>query len=231
MTKLILLAIISLGLQACASSPSIDSNDTVNVIEGGLYPVKNSRVDVAYADPDADFSQYHHFILNPLFVDKVSVVQPEIDDQVKQDWQLTQVQKERLQQIYRQAMIEQLNAGDRYKVVEDKTASAALWILADVVAIHPIASVEQLQLSSTASQGASITGVASITIAVTMVDSVSERVLLRMVDTQAAYRFRTGLKGEGPRADVEEIFSRWATKLRTRIDRIVVTDANSGGDE
>jgi len=59
MIKKYLASVAMLSLvAACSSTPEVQTGDGAEVIGDNLHRVDNSKADVAYIDPDADFSKY-----------------------------------------------------------------------------------------------------------------------------------------------------------------------------
>ena len=71
----LLLASLALILAACASEPpTVQTGPDAEVIEGNLHRVDNSSVDMAYVDPEVDFSRYNRVMIDPLGVDHIEVI-------------------------------------------------------------------------------------------------------------------------------------------------------------
>ncbi len=80
--------------------------------------VDHTTAKLAYVDPNADFSKYTAILLTPLGVDNVEIVQPQasISTTGNRNWQLTDADKQRLQQDFRDAMVKQLSEKGGYTI-------------------------------------------------------------------------------------------------------------------
>ena len=124
-------------LSACAATPQIQRGANAESIDGGLHKVDNSLADVAYADPNVDFSQYDKFVLLPLFLENVSIVQPELSRKERATWILTEEDKSLLRDLYAQEMKKALQSDNGYTIVEETPVAGTLMIMSAIVAIHP----------------------------------------------------------------------------------------------
>jgi len=82
---------------ACSSTPEVQKGPDAEVIMGNLHKVDNTRSDLAYVDPDADFSKYTKILLLPLDIDNVKIKQPDTSGSINRSrsrkWELTDQDK------------------------------------------------------------------------------------------------------------------------------------------
>ena len=142
MRPLILSASLIALLATCSSTPEVQTGEDAEVLEGtSLHRVDNSRADLAYKDPDADFSRYNRVMIQPLGVDNVEIIQPNRQGTSvgrNLNWELTDEDKLKLQQAFHDAMVKRLEEKGGYPIV-DEPGDDVLEIAAKLLAIAPSA--------------------------------------------------------------------------------------------
>jgi hypothetical protein len=126
----------SLLLVACQNTAPNQTAD----IPDNLVRVDHTSAKLAYVDPNAEFSKYTAILLTPLGVDNVEIIQPSasVTTTGNPNWQLTDADKQRLQQDFREAMVKQLSKNGGYPLV-DTAADNVLRISAILTRIAPTA--------------------------------------------------------------------------------------------
>lgn len=206
---------------ACSGTPEIQTGEDAEVIGGNLHRVDNTRADLAYIDPAADFSRYDSVMLMPLGVDNIEVIQPDTRGSVthRRNWELTDGDKEMLQQIYRDAMVKQLQDKGHFPVVSEP-GDNVLQIAAMITAIAPSAAKDD-NLSRPTGRSYVITeGSGAIAVAVAFGDSETGEVLALVKDSRASSNHWGLNNSVTNRADVQRTFSNWALQINKSLGRV-----------
>jgi hypothetical protein len=212
--------LLSLLLSAC-QTPHIQSGADAEVIDGNLVRVDHTNVDLAYIDPKADFTRFTAILLTPLGVDNVEIVQPSgsFPAPGRQEWVLTNEDKQRLQQDFRDAMQQQLSIKGGYPIV-DSPGDNVLQISAILTRIAPTASKDDFRARPTGRNKVFTEGAGELGVTVIFGDSGTGEVLALAKDT------RTGstLWGVNNRvtnaAEVRRVFNAWGMQIRAQLDRV-----------
>ena len=114
---------LTAALIGCAGEPTIQSGDDAEVIMGSLNKVDNSRMGLAYVDPEGDYGRYTRVYVAPLDLDNVEIVQPNSNstsmvNRYNQEWELTDKNREDLQAAYREAMEQELTRGGAFEIAD-----------------------------------------------------------------------------------------------------------------
>ena len=119
----IALATVTLVSACSSTTPEIQTGEDAAVIMDSLHKVDNSRTDLAYVDPNADFSKYQKIMLMPLGMDNVEIIQPDHNTSMsrssRSNWELTDSDKEKLQKIFQESMTKELEKKYGYDVVTE----------------------------------------------------------------------------------------------------------------
>lgn len=67
MKKILVMLVAAAAISACASEPTLDTSADAELSFDGLVPVKRSRFQRAWADPDVDFKSYDSIMLGPAY--------------------------------------------------------------------------------------------------------------------------------------------------------------------
>ncbi len=199
---LLLLAFASIAAApAQAKQPEIDTSDSALITVDGLYPVRHTRVDVAYAKPDLDLSQYSKVMVAP-----VSIAYD------KRSFELSEEQLQRMDGYFRAALDEQLSENG-YEVV---TASGrdVLLVEASIVDLYVNRSAEPPVGRSkvfTATSG-------EMTLIGELKDSMSGETLVRFADRQRPRSYWSRSTSVSEWSEVSRAFRFWAGILHERLD-------------
>jgi hypothetical protein len=219
MHKKLLIVLLSLPLLFTGIAHVQSEDDSgPEVILGTLHKVDNAKVGLAYVDPNADFSQYTRIILDPLEVDKVTIVQPSRGSANRRnEWVLTDKDKAALQKSYAEVFVRELEETGDYQIVTEPGADV-LRITASLLGIAPSAAKDDNK-----SRGVGRTRVYSATsgsmaIAFGFSDSQSGEILGIVKDTRSGSP-RWGVNNSVTNmSDVRFMFGRWARMIRARLD-------------
>jgi hypothetical protein len=217
-----LIAIVgaTLMLSACSSEPEIQTGDDAEVIMGNLNKIDNSRSDLAYLDPNADFSKYNKVMVLPLGVDNVEIIQPSSSGTItsKKDWELTDADKVKLQEIFHEAMVKELEKKDGYPVVTEP-GDDVLQIAAKLIAIAPSAAKDDHQSRSMGRSRVYTEGFGGLAVAVAFGDSETGEVLGIMKDSKSSNAMWGSNNSVSNLSDVRRMFSAWALQIRGGLDK------------
>ncbi len=112
-TGVFLLPVLILG--GCAGEPTIQTGEDAETVLGTLNKVDNSRMDIAYVDPNGDYARYKRVYISPLDVDNVEIIQPSrgssMLNRYNKEWELTDRDKQDLQTAFKDAAERQLTEG------------------------------------------------------------------------------------------------------------------------
>jgi hypothetical protein len=154
---------------------------------GTLNKVDNSKADLVYVDPDADYGRYTKVFVTPLDLDNVEIVQPNstssIVNRYNQEWELTAGDREKLQTAFRDAMQKQLTAGGAFAIAE-QGGDDVLQVSGMLTRIAPTGPKDD-PMSQTATRSRVYTqGGGSVSIAIAIGDGDSGEVLAIIKDTR-----------------------------------------------
>jgi hypothetical protein len=218
-----LIAIVgaTLMLGACSSEPEIQTGDDAEVIMGNLNKIDNSRSDLAYVDPDANFSKYNKVMVMPLGVDNVEIIQPSSSGSVyrNKDWELTDADKVRLQAVFHEAMVKELEKKDGYPVVTEP-GDDVLQIVAKLTAIAPSAAKDDNSSRSVGRSRTYTEGAGGLAVAVAFGDSETGEVLGIMKDSKSSNAVWGSNNSVSNMSDVRRMFSSWALQIRGGLDKV-----------
>jgi len=189
------------------------ADDPPQVTYDGLHLVPDSKVALAWVDPDADFSIYKRFAI--------------LDCQVafKKDWQNqhrlsdkdAQRIKEGVAKLFRDVFVQVLEEKDGYEVVDG--AGPDVLLLRPAIIDLEITAPDRMQAGRSTNFVASA---GSAVLFIELYDSVSGDILARALDRTTPRN--TGFMNLGNRvensAEARRAFTAWARLLRDRMDEI-----------
>lgn len=218
LNRSLLMLCLMFGYGCTASNPTIDVSPEAEITFDGLYPVKGSSADAAWARPDFDISQYSKIMLQGVGIEyrpggaTGKLYRPGSGDDF---YEITERQKQGLKEIVREAFIKELGASQYFTLV-DEAAPDVLLIrggLLDVVSFVPPdqAGGTDIYLSR----------VGEATLVLEIRDSVTDAILARAVDRRAAEDAARGFRKSNRvvnSAQIRRMASAWARLLRERLD-------------
>lgn len=221
MIKILMLTIGAFIVTACTGTPEVQTGDDAETIMGNLNKVDNARVDLAYIDPDADFGKYTSVIVMPLGVDNVEIIQPGKSRSVtgSQNWELTDSDKDKLQELFHEAMVKQLESKGDYAVVTE-AGDDVLQIAASLIAIAPSAAKDDNHSRATGRSRVYSEGAGSLAVMVAYGDSETGEVLGIMKDSKSSTGVWGANNSVSNMADVRHMFNSWALQIRNGLDRV-----------
>lgn len=221
----LVIAIGSVALiAACSSTPEIETGEDAEVIMGNLHKVDNSRTDLAYVDPKADFSKYSKIMLMPLGMDNVEIIQPNSNSSMSRikrgNWELTEKDKATLQDVFHNSMVKQLDKKGGYTIVT-AVDDDVLQVQAAILAIAPTAPKDDGHSRAAGRSQVYTEGFGSIAIMVAFADSETGEVLGLMKDSLASSSSYWGRNNSVSNlSDVRNMFDRWAAGIRKGLDTV-----------
>jgi hypothetical protein len=205
--------VIAIAVFLAATTVVFGNDDPPKVTHDGLHLVQDSKVAVAWVDPDADFSIYKRVGILDCYV------------AFKKDWanenrvsaQDQQRIKDGVAKLFREVFVQVLEENDGFEVVDGAAP--------DVLLLRPAITDLEITAPDTSTAGRSRNIVASSGSAVLFIelfDSVSSDILARAIDRSSARN--TGFMNLGNSvensADARRAFTTWARLLRDRMDEI-----------
>ena len=204
-------------LGACAGEPTIQTGaDAETIMDGRLARVDNTRSSLVYVDPDADYGRYDSVLLVPLDVDHIEIIQPNTTSSVanrfNRDWELTDSDRSKLQDAFREAMEKAIADGGDFSLAEDGGENV-LRVEAMITQIAPNAPKDDVQSRGTRST--IITeGAGSLSVAMMLADGDSGEVLAIIKDTRSGQSNMNTINNSVTNmAEVRRHFRTWGMQL------------------
>lgn len=219
--KFIIGAGILTFVAACSGTPEVQTGDDAEVIGDNLHRVDNSRADVAYIDPDTDFSKYSKVMIRPLGVDKIEVIQPNKTgtSMSRGDWELTDEDKKMLQETFRSSMEKHLQEKGSFPLVTEP-GDDVLEIGAMITAIAPSAAKDDGRSRPVGRSYVVTEGSGAIAVAVAFADSETGEVLALVKDSRSSNSHWGINNSVTNKADVQRMFNSWAMQINTSLVNI-----------
>jgi hypothetical protein len=219
MIKKYLASVAMLSLvAACSSTPEVQTGDGAEVIGDNLHRVDNSKADVAYIDPDANFSKYTKVMIRPLGVNKIEVIQPSKTgtSMSRRDWELTDADKQMLQDTFHSAMLKNLQDKGDFPLV-DEPGDDVLEIGAMITAIAPSAAKDDGRSRAMGRSYVITEGSGAIAVAVAFGDSETGEVLALIKDSRSSSSHWGLNNSVTNKADVQRMFNSWAMQINSSL--------------
>jgi len=216
------LAVLPLMAALCfgctSSTPMIDTGPDAVVTFDGLHKVKGSRADEAWARPGLDLSGYSKIKLQSAGIEYRPGGEKRRSWRARtggETYEVTESQKERLRTILAEAFRDELSKSDRFTLVNESGPDVLLirGALLDVVSYVPPEPIGRVDIY--------LRSVGEATLVLEIRDSITDAILVRVVDRKAAEDIGGRLQ-ESNRvtntAEVRRLAKRWASALRKRLD-------------
>jgi hypothetical protein len=219
--------LLALLLTACQNTPQIQTGENAEVINGKLTRVDHANARLVYVDPDADINKYTAIMLMPLGVENVEIIQPTTSFRApgSANWQLTDADKERLQNDFAQAMQQQLAQKGGYTLVT-APGDHVLVIAAILTRIAPNAPKDDNRSRPVGRSKIVTEGAGSMDVMVTFMDSETGEVLALAKDRRSGsslWGLNTSITNA---AEVRRAFNAWALQIRKQLNRIQTEKAS-----
>lgn len=208
-------------LTACSNSPTVQTGEDADVIAGNLHRIDNSRAQLAYVDPAADFSRYRRVLIEPLGVDNVEIIQPDQSNarSNRRDWELTDKDKQTLQQLFHDAMEKQLQERGDFPLATEP-GDDVLEIAAMITAIAPSAAKDDNRSRPAGRSYVVTEGAGTIAVAVALGDSQTGEVLALFKDARSSSSHWGLNNSVSNRADVQRVFNSWAMQINNSLAKV-----------
>jgi hypothetical protein len=204
---------------SCFASMSF-AQEAEDISFDGLVPVEDARVASAFIDPDADFSVFKRFAILDTYVAFKSNWQRDQNSSRRGSSRISTSDMEKIKadvaRIFKEVMIERMEADDGFEVV-DFADDDVLLLRAAIIDLDVTA-------PDTLSAGRSQTYAASAgaaTLYIELFDSVTGEIIGRAIDRQGARRAGGTISWSNSVTNVAEarrIFGGWADLLRSFLD-------------
>ncbi|CAA0126206.1 Uncharacterised protein [Halioglobus japonicus] len=219
--RIISIAIASLLLTACETTPQIQTGENAEVIQGHLVRVDNTNAKFVYVDPDAPFEKYTAIMLAPLGVDNVEIIQPTTSSRLPgyRNWELTDADKQRLQKAFQESMLQQLSQKDGFPVVQS-IGDNVLRISAKLTRIQPNAPKDDSRSRPVGRSKIISEGGGKLSVEVTFSDSETGEVLALAKDTRSGSS-QWGINNSvSNAAEVKRVFNSWARQIAAQLESV-----------
>ena len=219
-TKLFLASLAAITIAGCATPPpTVDTSAEAEMTFDGLFPVRDSRADQAWARPDVDLTQYSKVMLQSIGIEYRPGGESGRTLSSRSSggpYEVTEEQKDRFEAIMRETFLDELGKSEHFTIVSEPGPDVLLVRggLLDVVSYvppDPVGVRSDIYLSR----------VGEATIVIELRDSITEAILARAVDRRAAEQM-TGAWQASNRVtnatEVRRMARTWARLLRERLD-------------
>ena len=208
-------------LAACSGTPEVQTGENAEVIGDNLHRVDNSRAQMAWIDPDVDFSKYSRVLVRPLGVDNIEVIQPDSRGSVtsRRDWELTDQDKQQLHQMYHDTMVKQLQEKGHFPVVSE-AGDDVIEIAAMITALAPSAAKDDNRSRPVGRSYVVTEGAGAVAVAVAFGDSETGEILALVKDSRSSSSQWGMNNSVSNRADVQRMFTSWAMQIDSSLAKV-----------
>jgi hypothetical protein len=218
--KILLFTAMLLGVVSVASAkdPYIDTSDASRQTADGLYPVENSKLEVAFAKPGLDLGGYDALLLDTVTIayktDRKFERRPGSAQRMRA--QLNEEETATMQEIFNEIFAEEL--GDGLEIVEEPGAG--------VLRVTPyiLDLVINVPLDPTPGRSRTyVDSVAEMTLLLQVRDSASGELLAEVADRREARTLSNTMQLSTPvrdRREVERLLHSWAKLLAKRVEAV-----------
>ena len=219
-TKLFLASVAAITIAGCATPPpTVDTSAEAEMTFDGLFPVKDSRADQAWARPDVDLTQYSKVMLQSIGIEYRPGGESGRTLSSRSSggpFQGTEEQKNRFENLMRETFLDELGKSEHFTIVSEPGPDVLLVRggLLDVVSFvppDPVGVRSDIYLSR----------VGEATIVIELRDSITEAILARAVDRRAAEQMSGAWQASNRvtnATEVRRMARTWARLLRERLD-------------
>ena len=206
-------------LFACTSQePTIQTGPDAEIILDRLHRVDNTRVGLAFVDPEADFGRFSKILLDPLNLDRVEIVQPRRSAANRRaTWELTDQDRENLARHYREVFTRELQETGDYTIV-DEPGEDVLRITASITGIAPNAARDDNRSRGIGRTRVYTEGAGSMAISFAFSDSQNNDILGIVKDSRSGSPMWGSNNRVSNMGDVRFMFAQWARMIRARLD-------------
>jgi hypothetical protein len=227
--KLAALGLAAFGLSGCTTTtPTIDTGPEAEATFDGLYPVKGGRMDAAWARPGFNIEPYSKVMLVGVGVEYRpggETGRTFYSTSASDYYEMSEQQKERFQQVMRDAFVTELAKGEHFEIVTEPGPDVLMirGALLDVVSYVPPEQPGNTEVY--------LSRVGEATLVLEIRDSQTGAILLRGVDRRAAesdaMRFTNSNRVTNT-AEARRLATAWARILREGLDRFMAANDEAG---
>lgn len=177
----------------------------------------DAKLEPTWVKEGVNWAQYSKFLVKPLAIDNVKVVRPPWAEDDPNEWILEIESLEAIQAIFRDAMKDVLSGNNGYPLVY-ADGKDVLEVEVEILAIMPWVRPG----SDGTEDGMEVTtlGTGEITASVELRDSKTRELLLLIEGDKAVGEEYKEFTTANNVANVENMFTRFATRLRNSMDRV-----------
>ena len=182
-----------------------------------MSATSQSKIEPTWEKEGVDWGQYSKFLVKPLIIDNVKLVRPPLAEDDPKEWVLEIESLEAIQAIFRDAMKDGLSSNDGYPVVYSD-GKDVLEVEVEILSIMPWIRPG----SGETKDGMQVTtmGTGEITASVELRDSRTRELLLLIEGDKAVGEEYKEFTTANNVANVENMFTRFATRLRNSMDKV-----------
>ncbi len=216
--KFLIRSLVFVSLNCFASMGFAQEEEGISY--DGLVPVEDARVASAFIDPDADFSVFKRFAILDTYVAFKSNWQRDQNSSRRGSSRISTSDMERIKadvaRIFKEVMIERMEANDGFEVVD--FADDDVLLLRPAI-IDLVVTAPDIPSAGRSQTYAASTGAA--TLYIELFDSVTGEIIGRAIDRQGARRGGGTISWSNSVTNVAEarrVFGRWADQLRNFLE-------------
>ena len=219
--KLSLALIMAVMIAGCATpAATVDTSADADMTFDGLFPIQNSRAQLAWARADMDLTPFTKVMLQGVGVEYRPGGESGRSMSSRsrgEPFEVTEAQKDRFETIMRETFSEELGKSKRFALVTEPGPDVLLvrGALLDVVSFVPPETVGRSDVY--------LSRVGEATLVIELRDSITEAILLRAVDRRAAEQaggYMSNSNRVTNTAEVRRLARTWARLLRERLDEL-----------
>lgn len=216
--KLVLIALAAGVIGGCSMTKPHEKEAAIKADQAGLSAVEDSRFDGTFVAPNAQFSQYSKLLVEQLDLSEVKIRKQSTDKINDTPWELSDADRRYYQERYTEALMTNLIVDGRF-ATSVQTGADVLQVKAKVLEIAPLASKDDSKGRPTMMKVYS-EGMGTMTLELTLVDSVSGDVLAIITDRRDLGRIWEENNRVTNNIQIRLAFNQWLRNLRTELDRL-----------
>lgn len=216
--KSVLISLCASIVVGCSSAKPFERDAALKAQTAGLAAVVDTRFDGTFVAPDARFGQYKQLLVEQLDLSDVHIHRGSSDKINQTPWVLSDADRRYYQERYSEALMANLIADGRFATAL-QVGEDVLVIKAKVLEIAPLASKDDSQGRPTISKVYS-EGMGTMTLELTLVDSVSGNLLAIITDRRNLGRVWEENNRVTNNVQIRLAFNQWLRTLRTELDRL-----------
>jgi hypothetical protein len=216
--KLVLIALATGVIGGCSMTKPHEKDAALKADQAGLSAVEDSRFDGTFVAPNAQFAQYRKLLVEQLDLSEVKIRKQSTDKINDTPWELSDADRRYYQERYTEALMTNLIVDGRF-ATSLQTGADVLQVKAKVLEIAPLASKDDSKGRPTMMKVYS-EGMGTMTLELTLVDSVSGDVLAIITDRRDLGRIWEENNRVTNNVQIRLAFNQWLRNLRTELDRL-----------